>query len=58
MKVYANDQRKITCGEFSKMISSFSRDTIFFSSFSCTSHVLKSSGIWAPFPLNRIARIM
>ena len=30
MKVYANDQRKITCGEFSKMISSFSRDTIFF----------------------------
>jgi len=30
VKVYANDQRKITCGEFSKMIRSFSRDTIFF----------------------------
>jgi hypothetical protein len=43
VKVYANEQRKITCGEFSKMVRSFSRNTIFFS-FSCTSYVLKMIG--------------
>jgi len=47
VKVYANDQRKITCGEFSKSVCSLSsgHNLFLLFSFTCTLYVLKNDWV-------------